>query len=122
MIKISRLVIKISLSSSPLFPGQQLIRLSDGRLQLLTLPTVQQQPAQVQQQPEQQAQVQQQQPAQVQVQPQPAQVQLPALRPALAPAPPAAPISMPTIAAPTTIQLLAQGQQAQIKVLILLLV
>ncbi|CAL1273148.1 unnamed protein product [Larinioides sclopetarius] len=104
-----------------LLPGQQLIRLSDGRLQLLTLPTVQQT------QPEQPA---------VQASQQTQQVQLPALRPAisLAPAPTvttgaavatlatssASPmsISMPTvasIAAPGTIQLVSQGQTAQIK-------
>ncbi|GBM38532.1 Nucleosome-remodeling factor subunit BPTF [Araneus ventricosus] len=104
-----------------LLPGQQLIRLSDGRLQLLTLPTVQQT------QPEQPA---------VQAPQQTQQVQLPALRPAisLAPAPTvttgaavatlatssATPmsISMPTvasIAAPGTIQLVSQGQTAQIK-------
>ncbi|XP_055932201.1 nucleosome-remodeling factor subunit BPTF-like isoform X2 [Argiope bruennichi] len=103
-----------------LLPGQQLIRLSDGRLQLLTLPAQ----AVQQTQPEQTIQTVQQ--AQ--------QVQLPALRPAisLAPAPTvttgaavatlatstAMSISMPTvanIAAPGTIQLVTQGQTAQIK-------
>ncbi|XP_054724441.1 nucleosome-remodeling factor subunit BPTF-like [Uloborus diversus] len=100
-----------------LLPGQQLIRLSDGRLQLLTIPTVQQT------QPEQQQQAA---PA----------VQLPALRPAIslapaasvntgaavatlaAPAPAPISLSMPTVAsigAPGTIQLVSQGQTAQIK-------
>ncbi|GIY55557.1 nucleosome-remodeling factor subunit NURF301 [Caerostris extrusa] len=102
-----------------LLPGQQLIRLGDGRLQLLTLP-VRQAPTE--------------QPAAPQSAP---QVQLPVLRPAisLAPAPTvttggtvatlvtssaASPISisMPTVAsmaAPGTIQLVSQGQTAQIK-------
>ncbi|GIX97254.1 nucleosome-remodeling factor subunit NURF301 [Caerostris darwini] len=102
-----------------LLPGQQLIRLGDGRLQLLTLPV---------------RQAQTEQPAAPQSTP---QVQLPVLRPAisLAPAPTvttggtvatlvtssaASPISisMPTVAsmaAPGTIQLVSQGQTAQIK-------
>jgi hypothetical protein len=104
-----------------LLPGQQLIRLSDGRLQLLTLPTVQQ--------------AQTEQPAVQPAQASPA-VQLPTLRPAISLAPtasvstggavatltsaaPSTPmsISMPaiaSIAAPGTIQLV-QGQTTQIK-------
>lgn len=107
-----------------MFLGQQLIRLSDGRLQLLTLPTVQQ--------------AQTEQPAVQQAQPSPA-VQLPTLRPAISlaatatgttgagatltsAATPSTPmsISVPavaSIAAPGTIQLV-QGQTTQIKVLV----
>ncbi|GFQ93826.1 nucleosome-remodeling factor subunit NURF301, partial [Trichonephila clavata] len=103
-----------------LMPGQQLIRLADGRLQLLTMPV---------------QQTQSEQPA-VQTTQQTQQVQLPALRPtiSLAPAPTvttgaavatlatssATPmsISMPTVASiatPGTIQLVSPGQAAQIK-------
>ncbi|XP_042904894.1 nucleosome-remodeling factor subunit BPTF [Parasteatoda tepidariorum] len=106
-----------------LLPGQQLIRLSDGRLQLLTLPVQQTQPEQPAIQAPQQNQP----------------VQLPALRPAISLAPavsattsaavatlasaPSTPMSitMPSTnltnitATPGTIQLVSQGQTAQIK-------
>lgn len=106
-----------------IFLGQQLIRLSDGRLQLLTLPTVQQ--------------AQTEQPAVQTAQATPS-VQLPTIRPAISLAQTATAstgnavatltsaaastpmsLSMPAvanIAAPGTIQLV-QGQTTQIKVL-----